>query len=53
MDEALSTLRRLLDRHADEVVDEGTTWVRAESQADLSTRPYAETRALVAQCLNF
>ena len=53
MDEALSTLRRLLDQHADEVVDEGTTWVRAESQADLSTRPYAETRALVAQCLNF
>lgn len=53
MDEALTTLRCLLDERADEVVDEGTTWVRAEAQADLSTRPYAETRALVAQCLKF
>lgn len=53
MDESLSTLRRLLDEHADEIVDEGTAWVRAESQADLSDRPYAETRGLVAQCLVF
>jgi signal transduction histidine kinase len=53
VDESLSTLRRLLDEHADEIVDEGTAWVRAESQADLSERPYAETRGLVAQCLEF
>ena len=53
MDEALTTLRRLLDEHADEIVDEGTAWVRTESHADLSTRPWAETRGLVAQCLVF
>lgn len=53
MDPALTTLRQLLDEHGDEVVDEGTAWVRAESHADLSSRPYAETRNLVAQCLHF
>lgn len=53
MDESLSTLRRLLDAHADELVDDGTAWVRAESQADLADRPYAETRGLVAQCFKF
>ena len=47
------TLSRLLDEHADEIIDDGTAWVRAESHADLSSRPYAETRHLVAQCLNF
>lgn len=47
------TLRRLLDEHADEIIDDGTAWVRAESHADLSSRPYSETRQLVAQCLNF
>ena len=53
MDEALKILRSLLDEHADEIVDEGTAWVRAESHIDLSTRPWAETRSLVAQCLTF
>ncbi len=53
VDESLTTLRRLLDEHADEIVDEGTVWVRAESQADLASRPYGETRILVAQCLDF
>ena len=53
MDEALSLLRRLLDEHADEIVDEGTAWVRTESHADLSARPWAETRGLVAHCLDF
>jgi signal transduction histidine kinase len=53
VDEPLTTMRRLLDEHADEIVDTGTAWVRAESQADLSARPYAETRGLVAQCLHF
>lgn len=44
----LHTLRRLLDEHADEIVDAGTTWVRSESPADLSPRPYSDTRGLVA-----
>lgn len=53
MDPALTLLRSLLDLHADEIIDDGTTWVRAESHADLSSRPYSETRHLVAQYLNF
>ncbi|MBK7824613.1 HAMP domain-containing sensor histidine kinase [Nannocystis sp.] len=53
MDPALTTLHRLLEEHADEIIDDGTAWVRAESHADLSSRPYAETRGLVAQCLHF
>ncbi len=53
VDESLTALRRLLDEHADEIIDEGTAWVRSESHADLGARPYAETRGLVAQCLHF
>jgi len=51
LDPALTTLRRLLAEHAEEIVDAGTAWVRAEAHDDLSPRPYAETRALVASTL--
>lgn len=47
MDQALSTLRRLLDAHADAIIDAGTEWVRESASVDLASRPYAETRALV------
>ena len=47
----MSTLRRLLDRHADAIIDEATTWTRTGADADLRERPYAETRGLVAQCV--
>lgn len=46
----MSTLRRLLDAHADAIVDAGTAWVRESAAVDLGSRPYAETRALVAEC---
>ena len=52
MDAPLSTLHRLLDEHADEIVDAGTAWVRAEADGDLSVRPYEETRGLVATTLD-
>jgi signal transduction histidine kinase len=51
LDAALTTLRRLLAEHAEEIIDAGTAWVRAEAHDDLSTRPYAETRLLVASTL--
>ncbi len=47
----MSTLRQLLAEHAEEIVDAGTAWVRAEAREDLSARPYAETRTLVASTL--
>lgn len=45
----MRTLRGLLDAHGDEILDIATAWVRREAEADLSDRPYAETRALIAQ----
>jgi signal transduction histidine kinase len=44
-------LRQLLAERAEEIIDAGTAWVRAEAHEDLSPRPYAETRALVASTL--
>ena len=44
-------LGRLLAEHAEEIIDAGTAWVRAEAHEDLSPRPYAETRALVSSTL--
>jgi signal transduction histidine kinase len=51
LDAALTTLRLLLAEHAEEIIDAGTAWVRAEAHDDLSPRPYAETRLLVASTL--
>ena len=48
----MTTLRLLLAEHAEEIIDAGTAWVRAEAHDDLSPRPYAETRLLVASTLN-
>jgi len=48
----LTTLRLLLAEHADEIIDAGTAWVRSEAPNDLCSRPYAETRALVASTLH-
>jgi C4-dicarboxylate-specific signal transduction histidine kinase len=47
----LTRLRQLLAEHAEEIIDAGTAWVRAEAHEDLSPRPYAETRALVSSTL--
>ncbi len=49
MEEPRRALLHLLDTHADAIVDAGTHWVRSAASADLATRPYAETRHLVAQ----
>ena len=47
----MTRLRQLLAEHAEEIIDAGTAWVRAEAHEDLSPRPYAETRALVSSTL--
>jgi signal transduction histidine kinase len=52
LDAALTTLRQLLAEHAEEIIDAGTLWVRTEARDDLSPRPYAETRQLVASTLH-
>jgi len=52
LDAALNTLRQLLAEHAEEIIDAGTAWVRREAHDDLSSRPYSETRLLVASTLH-
>jgi signal transduction histidine kinase len=48
MDDALSTLRRLIEAHAETIIDVGTAWVRECAEVDLGGRPYAETRGLIS-----